>query len=159
MKTETSPRPAARRDQLAPWLLFLQAHSVLVERLEHELKEAHALPLTWYEVLLRLATSTDGRMRMSDLAGSLLLSKSGVTRLIDRMEEAGLVSRGSCPSDRRGSLAVLTSAGRAAYEAAAPLHLDGIERHFLGRLSKTERKALTSAFEKVLEPAPTTRSA
>lgn len=160
MKTDTFPRPRARRDDdLAPWALFLHAHSVLVERLEHELKEGRGLPLTWYEVLLRLAASPDGRMRMSDLAGSLLLSKSGVTRLIDRMEEAGLVSRGSCPSDRRGSFAVLTATGRAAYEAAAPVHLDGIERHFLGRLSKTERKALTSAFTKVLESTATMPSA
>jgi DNA-binding MarR family transcriptional regulator len=136
-------------DRLTPWQLFLQAHSALIDRLEDELREATGLPLTWFEVLLHLTRAPGGRLRMSDLARSLLLSKSGVTRLVDRMEDAGLVTRGSCPSDRRGSFAVITTKGRTAYEKAAPVHFAGVDEHFLGRLTQAEARALTSALRKV----------
>ena len=139
-------------DRLAPWRLLLQAHAALVERLERELRDQQDLPLTWYEVLLRLAAAPEGRQRMTELAGSLLLSKSGVTRLIDRMEEAGLVARGTCASDRRGSFALLTDRGRAVQKKAAPVHLRGVEEHFLGLLTPAEASALTSALAKVLNP-------
>jgi DNA-binding MarR family transcriptional regulator len=140
-------------DRLEPWRLFLQAHSALVETLEHELRDELDLALTWYEVLLHLARAPDGRLRMTDLADSLLLSKSGVTRLVDRMEDAGLVERGVCSSDRRGSFAVLTARGRALYRKAAPVHLRGVEEHFLGHLNSTERRALTSGLRKVMAGA------
>jgi DNA-binding MarR family transcriptional regulator len=161
---ETEGRPAPRAleaggvdatdDRLTPWRLFLQAHSALVDRLEHELKEGYGLQLTWYEVLLRLAAAPEGRLRMTELAGSLLLSKSGVTRLIDRMEAAGLVARGTCASDRRGSFALLTDEGRALQKEAAPVHLRGVEEHFLGLLSPQEAQVLASAFAKLLSPEP-----
>ena len=138
-------------ETLEPWRLFLQAHAALVERLEHELRERRDLPLTWYEVLLHLAAAAEGRLRMSDLARSLLLSKSGVTRLVDRMEEAGLVERDTCSSDRRGSFARLTAKGRTVYKKAAPVHLAGVEEHFLERLTPAEAKTLTKAFGRLLE--------
>ena len=146
-------------DRLAPWRLFLQAHSAVVDRLEHELRDSEELPLTWYEVLLHLAAAPEGRLRMTELAGSLLLSKSGVTRLVDRMEAAGLVARGTCDSDRRGSFALLTDRGRAVHAKAAPIHLRGVQEHFLGRLSADEARTLTSAFEKILSPEPAGRAA
>jgi len=142
-----------RAERMEPWRLLLQAHSSLVDTLEHELLDELGLPLTWYEVLLYLARAEDGRLRMSDLAGSLLLSKSGVTRLVDRMEAAGLVERGVCSSDRRGSFAVITDEGRALHRKAAPVHLRGVEQHFLGHLSAAERRALTTGLRKVVAAA------
>ena len=140
-------------DPLEPWRLFLQAHSAVIEALEHDLRERLDLPLTWYEVLLHLQAAPDGRLRMTDLADSLLLSKSGVTRLVDRMEAAGLVERGVCASDRRGSFAVITEPGRALHREAAPIHLQGVEELFLGRLSSTERRAFVRGLDKVLAAA------
>lgn len=124
-----------------------------MDRLEDELRESANLPLTWFEVLLHLSNAPEGRLRMSDLAQSLLLSKSGVTRLVDRMEEAGLVTRGTCPSDRRGSFAVITVQGRSAFEEAAPVHFAGVDEHFLSLLNKAEARALTTALGKVLDAA------
>jgi DNA-binding MarR family transcriptional regulator len=146
-------------DRLTPWKLFLHAHAAVMEALEEELVDELDLPLTWYEVLFRLADAPDGRMRMTDLARSLLLSKSGVTRLVDRMESAGLVERGVCASDRRGSFAVITTQGRALYRKAAPIHLRGIDRLFLDHLSRAEKGALVSALGKVLAARSTARPA
>ena len=98
---------------LAAWRAFLDAHAALVAVLERELLEERDLPLTFYDVLVQLSEA-GGRMRMSDLAGSLLLSRSGVTRLVDRMADAGYVAREACASDGRGFYAVLTPAGRGA---------------------------------------------
>lgn len=137
-------------DRLGPWKLFLQAHEAVIDALEHDLRERVDLPLTWYEVLLHLAEAPGGRLRMTDLAGSLLLSKSGVTRLVDRMEAAGLVERGVCSSDRRGSFAVITAKGRALHRKAAPVHVRGVDELFLGHLSPAEQRALTNGLGKVL---------
>src|SRR5438045_3780930 len=105
---------------MAAWRLFLEAHAALVEVLAAELERERGLPLTWYDVLVQLAEAPDGRLRMQDLARSVLISKSGLTRLVDRMERAGMVERQPCPSDLRGTFAVLTDAGRAALRGAAP---------------------------------------
>jgi DNA-binding MarR family transcriptional regulator len=146
----TTPREPEQCDRLEPWKLFLQAHSAVIDALEHDLRERLDLPLTWYEVLLRLADAPGGRLRMTDLADSLLLSKSGVTRLVDRMGAAGLVERGVCSSDRRGSFAVITARGRGLHRKAAPLHVRGVDELFLGHLSSAEQRALTSGLRKVL---------
>lgn len=135
---------------MAAWVAFLQAHSVVVERLNRELEEDRGLPLTWYEVLLRLEMSPDGRLRMLDLARTLLLSKSGVTRLVDRMEAAGLVARQPSPRDRRVIWAAITSRGRDAFDAAAPVHLRGVERHFMSSMTGDEVRGLLAALTKVL---------
>lgn len=137
-------------NDLDSWRLFLQAHSALVDVLEQELRDAIDLPLTWFEVLLHLDRAPDGRLRMTDLADSLLLSKSGVTRLVDRMEAARLVERGVCSSDRRGAFAVITRSGRALYRKARPIHLRGVEEHFLTHLTAAERRAFTTGLRKVM---------
>jgi DNA-binding MarR family transcriptional regulator len=147
-----------KTDELEAWKLFLHAHSTVIEALEEDLLERLDLPLTWYEVLLHLSGNPDGRLRMTDLAGSLLLSKSGVTRLVDRMEAAGLVERGVCASDRRGSFAVITPRGRAAHRKAAPIHMSGVEALFLDHLTPTERRALVSGLRKVLAGASSPRA-
>src|SRR6266508_3548010 len=104
-------RPDAAR--LAAWRALLEAHEAVTDLLERELEEERGLPLSKFEVLPRVAEAAGGRVRMLELAQSVLLSKSGLSRLVDRMEEAELVRRERCPSDRRGAYAVLTDQGRA----------------------------------------------
>jgi DNA-binding MarR family transcriptional regulator len=146
--------PIDADEPVAVWAAFLRAHAALTATLERELVAERDLPLAWYEVLLALRRA-DRPLRMQELAGSVLLSKSGLTRLVDRMEAAGLVERTSCPSDRRGVFVVPTRAGSAAFRAAAPVHLRGIGEHFTERLDGDDLRALAVALAKLLgEPAP-----
>ncbi len=132
------------------WRAFLEAHAALARVLESELQAERGLPLAWYDVLVQLSEAPGGRLRMQDLARAVLLSKSGLTRLCDRMERAGLVRREPSPDDGRGTLAVLTPRGWAALRRAAPVHLRGVERHFARRLTDAEARALQSAMRKIL---------
>ena len=136
--------------RLAAWRALLASHAALVGRLGEELQEEKGLPLPWYEVLLWLGQAPEGRMRMGELADSLLLTPSGVTRLVDRMETEGLVQRQQCPSDRRGWNAVITPAGRSRLRAAAPVHLRGVERHFGRHLTDDEADLLADVLNRVL---------
>ncbi len=136
--------------------LFLETHAGLTALFRRTLGETWQLPDQWFEVLLRLGRSPGGALRMSDLAAQVALSPSGLTRAVDRLERAGLVSRASCPSDRRGSYAVITEQGREVLEAALPRHLADIEEHFTGLLSPEELTVLTGALRKLrdhLNPA------
>ena len=141
-------KPDSRR--IAAWRALISSHAALLDRLGEELQEETDLPLPWYEVLLWLAQAPDGHLRMGELAGSLLLTPSGVTRLVDRMEAAGLVEREQCPNDRRGWNAVITADGRARLRAASPVHLRGIEEHFGSLLSDEEAEVLATALGRVL---------
>jgi DNA-binding MarR family transcriptional regulator len=141
-------RPDAER--LAVWRLFLEAHAAVVDRLGHELEAGCRLQLTWYDVLLQLSQAPRRRLRMRDLADAVLLSRSGLTRLVDRMEAAGLVCREAHASDGRGADAVLTPAGRAALRRAAPLHLRGVQTHFTGHLSEHDVGCLRAALGRVV---------
>ena len=134
---------------MGAWRGFLTAHARITASLGAELEEAGEIPLTWYDVLVQLGEG-GGRLRMQDLAHSVLLSKSGLTRLVDRMEAEGLVRREQCPSDKRGMLAVITPAGTAALRRAAPVHLAGIERHFSRHLSEEEARAMRAAFDEMV---------
>src|SRR5262245_49789131 len=109
---ERGERPWLAPEELAVWRGFLQAHALLVRQLDAELVAAHGLPLTWYDVL-GVLDEAGGRLRMSELARAVLLSGSGATRLVDRMERAGLIVREPCEEDGRGFFAVLTEAGAA----------------------------------------------
>ncbi|MEQ8718146.1 MAG: MarR family transcriptional regulator [Acidimicrobiales bacterium] len=120
----TRPDPAT----LTAWRSLLEAHRGATTALDEELRAAHDLPLEWYDVLFQLHEH-GGRLRMGDLADRLLVSRSNCTRLVDRMDRAGLVAREDDPGDRRGRLAVLTPAGRRRFRRAAPTHLAGIARH------------------------------
>jgi DNA-binding MarR family transcriptional regulator len=124
------------------WRSFLRGHSYVTRLLEAELEDAHGLPLASYDVLVQLAESPDGALRMSELAQAVLLSRSGLTRLVDRLEREGLVKRRSCPSDARGTLAVLTDAGRARLRAASGTHLRGVARHVLSHFDPAELDTL-----------------
>jgi DNA-binding MarR family transcriptional regulator len=138
-------------ERLDVWFTLMRAHAAVSEALTEDLEGSRNMPLSWYEVLIGLAQEPDGRRRMQDLANFALLSKSGLSRLVDRMEEADLVRRESCPSDRRGTFAVLTSRGASALEAATPVFLDGFERHVARHLSDADVRALQTALGKVLE--------
>ena len=129
-------------------------HSRVTRELDAELLATHGLPLSSYEVLLFLDNAPDGQLRMAQLADSVLLSRSGLTRLVDRLEEGGLVRRETCPSDLRGFNAVLTDAGRAALVAARVTHLSGVRWLFLDRFSVEEQRELGAYFDRILEYAP-----
>lgn len=146
----TTTRARLTQTQLGAWRLFLRAHAQVTRQLEHELLAEQDLPLASYEVLLHLAEAPDGRLRMTQLADQVLLSRSGLTRLVDRLERDGLVTRASCPSDARGTLAVLTEAGRDRLRAAAPTHLRGVAEHMVERLTADELAQLQGLMGKLL---------
>ena len=135
--------------ELRAWRGLLRAHATLVKRLDAELEAAHGLPLTSYEVLLHLSKSQGCKMRMCDVADSVLLSRSGLTRLVDRLERDGLVERVSCPDDARGAFARLTDAGREKLAAASATHLEGVREHFLSHFDTSELAVLAEACERV----------
>jgi DNA-binding MarR family transcriptional regulator len=135
--------------ELGAWRGLLRAHAHLVKALDSELEQAHGLQLTSYEVLLYLDDADDGRMRMCDLASCVLLSRSGLTRLIDRLEREGLVARHSCEQDARGAYARLTEAGHVKLAAVRPTHLAGVRRHFLVHFEEAELDLLGSYWERV----------
>jgi DNA-binding MarR family transcriptional regulator len=143
------PDPA----QLAAWRLLLEAHATVTELLEHELVNERGLALSRYDVLLNLSEAPGGRLRMQELSASVLLSKSGLSRLVDRMVEAGLVRRERCEDDRRGWFAVLTDQGRSALRRAAPIHLRGIHEHFTRHLRPEEVQSMTAALTRVVAAA------
>ena len=124
--------------ELAAWRSFLRAHAVVTRRLESELAAEHDLPLASYDVLVQLSEARGQRLRMTELAEAVLLSRSGLTRLVDRLERDGLVSRQACPDDARGTLAVLTDAGLQRLREAWPTHLRGVSEHVTSKLSPQE---------------------
>src|SRR4249920_3774830 len=130
--TEPAARPLSDRDpRLAPWRAFLLAHARVSRRLDEELRAEHDVSFAEYDALLTIAHAPERRIRMGQLAEEVLLSKSGVTRLIDRLVGDGLVERSTCLSDARGAEAVLTERGLERLRAASKTHLRGIEEHFL----------------------------
>ncbi len=128
---------------------MLRVHSGLTKELDAELSSEHGLPLTSYEVLLFLADSPEGEMRMSELAESVLLSRSGLTRLVDRLESEGLVERTACASDLRGANALITPAGRRLFAEARKTHLAGVRERFLRHFTIDELRTLASFWERV----------
>lgn len=144
--------------RFSTWPLLLEAHAVLVERLERDLEAAGGPPLTWYDVMVQLSNAEDGALTMKELAASVLLSKSGVTRLVDRMVAAGYVERTACATDRRVVYARITDEGRALMDRFAPKHIADVERYFSRHMTDTEaqvvRKVLTRLIEAARHPAP-----
>lgn len=136
--------------RLGAWRAFLRSHAHVVRKLEHELQAEHGMALTDYDVLFQLSAADERRLRMSELADRLLLSRSGATRLIDRLVADGLVERVTCESDRRGQWASLTDAGHRRLRAASPTHLRGVAEHFLDRLSTADLAALERMLDQVL---------
>lgn len=136
--------------RLTAWRTFLRAHASVVRDLERELQSEQHLALTDYDVLVQLAAAGDRRLRMSELADALLLSRSGATRLIDRLVTDGLVERVTCESDRRGQWASLTTAGHQRLRRASPTHLRGVAEHFLDRLPPDDLATMERMLDRVL---------
>ena len=131
------------REELGAWRGLLRVHAGMTKALDAELVRAHGLPLSSYEVLLFLADAPDGRLRMSELAEGVLLSRSGLTRLVDRMERDGLLRRERCPDDARGYNAAITGKGRRAVPAGAAHPIsEGVRQRFLASLSAEDLRAL-----------------
>jgi DNA-binding MarR family transcriptional regulator len=140
-------------DIVGPWRSLLRAQKAVIDRLEQEMESEVGLPLGWYEVLLYLEESPRGRLRMHELADSLLLSRSAATRFVDRMETADLVERVQCPADGRGLELVMTDSGRRMFREAGRVHLRGIQEHFSAHLTSEESAVIRSALTRVLEAA------
>src|SRR5208282_344682 len=136
-------------DEMRAWRGLLCAHAALAKRLDAQLEQTHGLPLSSFEVLHRLEKASDGRMRMCDLAESIQLSRSGLTRLVDRLERDGLLERCSCDHDARGAYACLTPAGRERLEAARGTHLAVVREHFFSRFSEGELSALADLWDRI----------
>lgn len=135
--------------RLDAWRAFLRAHARITRQLERELQSEASMALADYDVLVQLAVADQHRLRMSELADRLLLSRSGITRLIDRLERDGLVERAVCESDRRGQWAGLTDAGRERLRDASPTHLRGVAEHFLDRIPTDELDRMRRTLERV----------
>lgn len=140
-------RLADRRIEL--FGMVLEVHNELLNATQRGLEASVHLPVPWLGVLIRLARSPGERLRMTELARDMTMSTSGLTRLVDRIEAAGLVRREPCSEDRRGLLAVLTDAGRAVLATAAPCHLADLEHHLDPALSEAEQQQLIDLLRKV----------
>lgn len=149
--------PTPDDPRLRAWVAFLQAHAAVTRRLEAELQAERGLSLADYDALVQLAIAPDRRLRMSELAERVVLSRSGVSRLVDRLEGQGLVARRACPTDARGSWAELTPFGLDRLRGAAPVHLRGVDAHFLAHIAEGDREVIVAALERVvrqLGPTP-----
>ncbi len=138
--------------ELDAWRAFLRAHALVTRVLDAELMAECDLPLGSYEVLLRLNDAPDRRLRMTELADSVLLSRSGLTRLVDRLERDGLIRRQACASDARGTNAVITDEGRRRLREAAPVHLRGVREHVIGLLDEGEVATLADLLGRIAGP-------
>jgi DNA-binding MarR family transcriptional regulator len=141
------------------WRAFLSATQLLFDQLDRELQRDAKIPHAYYEILVRLSESEGRTLRMSQLADSTLSSRSRLSHAVSRLEEAGWVERKSCPTDRRGQLAVLTDKGFAALEAAAPGHVEGVRSHVFDPLSQEQRAALRDISQTLLNPLVSERKA
>ncbi len=131
------------------WKSLLFAHSKVNRRLEDDLRKRVGMNLGWYEVLLQLAMAPDQRLRMSEIADGMILSRSAATRLVDRLERHGLVERAVCDADRRGMEVSLTDIGRSRFVEAGRLHLRGIQEYFGNHCSPEELATLTTVLTRV----------
>jgi DNA-binding MarR family transcriptional regulator len=150
MTTQAAPRianSAAERvaapidARLVPWIAFIRAHAAVYRTLEAELQADQALSLADYDALVQLALAGRRRLRMSELADRMVLTRSGISRLVDRLAAYGYVERQACPTDARGAFAALTETGLRRLRDASPTHLRGIDEHFLAAIPESDRDA------------------
>jgi DNA-binding MarR family transcriptional regulator len=144
------PRIAEKR--LASWRALLNAHARVIERIERELQAAGLPPLGWYDVLWALYRAPDRRLRINELADQVVLSRTGMVRLVDRIEAAGLLRREPVPEDRRGAYAVLTEQGVEMLRDMWPLYARAIEELFLAPVGE-DAAVVAGALERVVERA------
>jgi DNA-binding MarR family transcriptional regulator len=137
-------------DDRHTWLAFLYAQTLLLEQIEQDLQRDAGMPLAYYQILVILSEHPGGALRMSELASAAFFSRSRLSHAIDRMEKSGWIRREACPSDRRGSIAALTDAGRRVLEEAAPGHVESVRRHLFDQLSDREASELRDVCEKLV---------
>jgi len=135
--------------RVALWRNFLTAHAAAIDRIEDDLSEAEVLPLSWYDVLLALYEAPECRLRMHELASAILITRGGLTRLVARIENAGLLRREPDPADKRGLYASLSDEGLEALRSAWPVYARGIAEHFGRHLSDEEVEVIDRAFRRV----------
>ncbi|WP_328994745.1 MarR family winged helix-turn-helix transcriptional regulator [Kribbella sp. NBC_01245] len=144
----------ASRKKLAAdaWGALLQVHAALVPTLDKAIHGQTGLPLSWYDVLLELAAEPQGRLRMSDLAERVVLSRTRVSRLVDDLVARGLITKEGHPDDRRSAYAVITPAGRSEFRAAAPVYVRAIETQFASNLTDDDLTQLAGILHKIQKP-------
>ncbi|HVA70190.1 MAG TPA: MarR family transcriptional regulator [Acidimicrobiales bacterium] len=136
-------------EKVALFGLLLETNARLSKELETMLEATCELPLAWFEVLMQLREAPEGRLKMSQMAEAIFHSSGGTTRLVDRLEEAALVTREHCPSDRRAIYVAITEAGNTKLDEALGVHLGYLDRHLAARLSDAERLTLTALLTKL----------
>jgi DNA-binding MarR family transcriptional regulator len=141
-------------EQRAAWLGFIRSHATIVKELDAELQAAHGLPLSSYDVLVQLSLAPNGRMQMFELAEAVHLSRSGLTRLVDRLERQGLLERHRGDRDPRQVFACITGAGLERLAETTPTHLAGVRRRFLERLSRSQLEQLAAVWNQLLQSKP-----
>ncbi len=134
---------------LEAWEAFVFAHAAAVGRIERDLGAAGHISLTWYDVLTALSQAPDNRLRLHELANEVVLSRSGLTRLLDRLETAGLITREPAPGDRRGAYAVMTPLGEEILNRTWPAYAAGIARHFSQHLTDEEKSVIATALRRL----------
>src|SRR3954463_3577638 len=134
--------------ELDAWRGFLRSYATIVRELDEELTERHGLPLSSYDVLVQLEGAPEGRLRMSHLADAVLLSRSGLTRLVTRLADQGLLERVECKNDARGAFAAITEQGRERLAEARATHRTGVRERFLDRLGEREQRQLARAWRR-----------
>jgi DNA-binding MarR family transcriptional regulator len=150
--TETAELQSFSELELDAWRGFLRTYTTLVRDLDDELTERHGLPVSSYDVLVQLDEAPDGMLRMSHLADAVLLSRSGLSRLVTRLESQGLIERADCKNDARGSFAVITDEGRARLNEARATHRAGVRERFLDRLGERDQRQLAKVWGRLLDP-------
>jgi DNA-binding MarR family transcriptional regulator len=143
-------------DYAAAWSALLRLHAEVVPALDDGLQRATGLPLRWYDVLLELSAAPEGRMRMSDLGATVVLSRTRVSRVVDELTAEGLVRRVPNPEDGRSAYAAVTKEGTKAFRRAAPVYLELIRSHLAGRLGAREVQQLRRILEGALAASSTT---
>jgi DNA-binding MarR family transcriptional regulator len=138
---------------LAAWRTFLKAHATIIDHIDHDLVAAKLPPLSTYDVLIELYEAPEGRLRMHELAERVVLSRSGLTRLVDRLEAEELLRRDRSGADRRGAYAVITEQGIAALRRTWPIYARGISEYFAQWLTLEESQLLETALRRILQAA------
>jgi DNA-binding MarR family transcriptional regulator len=138
--------------ELDAWRGFLRTYTTIVRDLDVELTERHGLPVSSYDVLVQLDEASDGMLRMSHLADAVLLSRSGLSRLVTRLASQGLIERKDCENDARGAFAVITAEGRRRLNEARATHRAGVRERFLDRLSERDQRQLAKVWSRLLDP-------
>ena len=150
--TEATSGAAFDEVEMSAWTGYLRSYATIVRELDEELTERHGLPLSSYDVLVQLEGAPDGRLRMSHLADAVLLSRSGLSRLVARLADQGLIERLECENDARGAFAAITDCGRERLAEARETHRAGVRARFLDRLGEREQRQLAKVWSRLLDP-------